>query len=79
MIDQFEYPRLGPGQMWEKTRDDVIRAGGTVLMGETVVKLNREGNQIASVTTRNEAGAERVVAADEFIVTMLLRETILAR
>ena len=78
LIDQFEYPRFGPGQMWEKTRDDILRAGGTIHMGETVAKISREGNRVVSVTTRNEAGAERTLAADQFIVTMPLRETILA-
>ncbi|MEI8234064.1 MAG: NAD(P)/FAD-dependent oxidoreductase [Verrucomicrobiota bacterium] len=78
LIDKFEYPRLGPGQMWEKTRDDIVCAGGTIHMGESVVKISREGNRITSITTRNAAGGERTVAADQFIMTMPLRETILA-
>jgi len=78
LIDKFEYPRLGPGQMWEKTRDDVVCAGATIHMGEDVVKISREGNHVHSITTRNATGGERVVAADHFIVTMPLRETILA-
>jgi protoporphyrinogen oxidase len=78
LINQFEYPRLGPGQMWEKTRDDIVQAGGTIHMGEAAVKISREGNRVTSVTTRNEAGEERIVEGSEFIVTMPLRETILA-
>ena len=27
LIDSFQYPRLGPGQMWEAARDRVRRAG----------------------------------------------------
>ena len=27
LIDQFEYPRLGPGMMWERCRDKVEAAG----------------------------------------------------
>src|SRR4051794_12763423 len=30
LIDRFEYPRLGPGQMWETARDRVRAAGGAV-------------------------------------------------
>jgi len=78
LIDKFQYPKLGPGQMWEKTRDDIVREGGEIHMGENVVKITREGNRAISVTSINSQGMERTFAADEFIVSMPLRETILA-
>ena len=28
LIDEFCYPRLGPGQMWEVTRDRIRGQGG---------------------------------------------------
>ena len=28
LIDRFQYPRLGPGQMWEVARDRITTAGG---------------------------------------------------
>ncbi len=41
LIDEFKYPRLGPGQMWEMCRDRVVEMGGTVLMrhGVTAIEL----------------------------------------
>src|SRR5262249_13245924 len=30
LIDSFHYPRLGPGQMWEMTRDRIRGQGGAV-------------------------------------------------
>jgi protoporphyrinogen oxidase len=76
LIDTFEYPRLGPGMMWEKTRDDIINAGGTVKMGEEVVAINRAGNQIVSVTTRNAKGEETEWTGQQFIVSMPLRDCV---
>jgi protoporphyrinogen oxidase len=32
LIDEFRYPRLGPGQMWEEARDRVRKLGSQVLM-----------------------------------------------
>src|SRR6185436_11486082 len=32
LINEFRYPRLGPGQMWEMCRDRVRRMGSDVLM-----------------------------------------------
>src|ERR1700761_6505790 len=34
LIDTFEYPKYGPGQMWEKHRDDIHAAGSQVVMSE---------------------------------------------
>src|SRR5687768_3961959 len=31
LIHEFDYPRLGPGQMWERARDRVSELGGEVL------------------------------------------------
>ena len=30
LIEEFQYPRLGPGMMWERTADLVADAGGAV-------------------------------------------------
>ena len=77
LIDKFQYPRLGPGQMWEKTRDDILQAGGRLFMGQEATKITREGNRIVSITTRDKEGKEHIHCGDEFILTMPLRETIL--
>jgi len=78
LVDSFEYPRLGPGMMWEKTRDDLRRGGGEVRMDEAVVAIRREGNTVVSVTTRNTGGGETVHPGSHFISSMPLRDCVLA-
>src|SRR6201747_1414437 len=39
LIEQFHYPRLGPGQMWEAMAAEVVGAGGEVRLGARVTKL----------------------------------------
>lgn len=78
LIDQFEYPRLGPGMMWEKTRDDIRNSGNQVIMGMNVVRIHREGNRVTSVVTRDANKNEIELAADHFIVSMPLRDTVRA-
>ena len=46
MIDQFQYPRLGPGMMWEKTRDDLLRQGAKLRMGEEVVRIQHDSGRV---------------------------------
>jgi len=78
LIDTFEYPKFGPGQMWDKHRDDVIAAGSRVVMGEEAVAIRTSGDRVVSVTTRGASGAETTWEGDDFIVSMPLQETVLA-
>ena len=81
LIEEFQYPRLGPGMMWEKTRDIVREKGGEVHMQSEVVAVNREGNKVTSVDVRKwtkDGGKEAIerVEGDEFVNTMALRDLI---
>jgi len=77
LIDQFEYPRLGPGMMWEKTRDDLLKAGAGIHMGLCAAKINRSGNRITSITSEDLSGQQKDWSADSFIISMPLQETVL--
>jgi protoporphyrinogen oxidase len=71
LIHEFDYPRLGPGQMWERARDRVIELGGDVRTGHRVVKLERREGRVVAVRARTPDGEVRV-PADHFISTMPL-------
>src|ERR671933_61739 len=49
LIQQFNYPRYGPGQMWETMTNDIQRLGGQVLLGHNVEKLDFEGDRCVRV------------------------------
>lgn len=78
LIDRFQYPRLGPGMMWEKTRDDVVRGGARVLMGRRVEEIHHDGERILQVQTRNALGERETWPAEEFILSLPLGECVLA-
>lgn len=80
LIDTFQYPRLGPGMMWEKTRDDIREAGSSVTMGREVFKIQHEGSKVTGVVSRDSAtGAnEETHTGEHFICSMPLREAVLA-
>ncbi len=40
LLENFRYPRLGPGMMWEAARDRVVERGGRVLMGHSLRQLH---------------------------------------
>lgn len=78
LIDTFDYPRLGPGQMWEKTAADFRALGGELRMGWKVERLGHEHGRVTRVEAVDAAGRRESLAADEFILSMPLRETVLA-
>jgi protoporphyrinogen oxidase len=75
LIEQFEYPRLGPGMMWEKCRDLICKRGGEVRVNAPVTRFIRTGNRIESIEVTQPSGTERMLA-DEFISTMPLADLI---
>jgi protoporphyrinogen oxidase len=78
LIDTFEYPRFGPGQMWEKTAADLRMLGGRVEMGTRATRLIHGAGRITGVETTDEQGRRQVVEACEYVVSMPLQETVLA-
>lgn len=49
LIKEFNYPRFGPGQMWEQMTDRINAQGGSVELESRITGLNIEGNRVASV------------------------------
>jgi protoporphyrinogen oxidase len=76
LIDEFDYPRLGPGMMWDRFRDAVEAGGGQVALHADVTSIEREGNHIKSVQVRHNGQAQKIIA-DQFISSMSVQDLIL--
>jgi len=72
LINQFKYPRLGPGQMWERCRDRVVEQGGRVLLEHRVTRMEMEGGRVRAMWARTPDGEQRF-EAEHFISTAPLR------
>ena len=78
LIDTFDYPRHGPGQMWEKAAADLQALGGRVELGWRAGKIRHAAGRVTAIEAENAAGGTRAFAADQFILSMPLQETVLA-
>ena len=76
LIGEFNYPRLGPGQMWETMTDDISRLGGQVLLNTRVTKLEVSDGRITKLHTEDEAGAEKVYESNYVISSLPLRNVV---
>ncbi len=54
LISAFNYPRYGPGQMWERMRDEIRDNGGEVRLNAPVTRLRFEGGLLAEVVAGGE-------------------------
>ena len=57
LIERFLYPKLGPGQMWERVAARVVAAGGEVHLRHRVVGIHRAGERVVAVDVRDETPA----------------------
>lgn len=71
LIDQFHYPRLGPGQMWEHLANDLCHRGVRVDMGAEVVAI-RHANGLAQEVVARWRGTETTFRADHVVSSMPL-------
>jgi protoporphyrinogen oxidase len=53
LINEFNYPRYGPGQMWEQMTEDIETLGGKVLLNKRVTKLEFDDNRCVKVHTHD--------------------------
>jgi protoporphyrinogen oxidase len=72
LIHQFQYPRLGPGQMWEACRDKIVERGGQVLMEHYVDRVDIVDGRVRAVQVSTPDG-DRTIQADHVITTMPVR------
>ena len=78
LIEEFSYPKFGPGQLWEIVADEIQSRGGTIIKNAKVVKMATNGNQIASVSYL-ENGEEKTLEGDIFVSSMPLKDLIAAQ
>ncbi|MFI4873825.1 MAG: NAD(P)/FAD-dependent oxidoreductase, partial [Blastopirellula sp. JB062] len=76
LIEQFLYPKHGPGQMWETCAKRVVELGGELHYRTKVDQLHLEGEKIVGVTVVDEHGERRRIDGDYVFSTMPVNELI---
>jgi protoporphyrinogen oxidase len=73
LIEEFQYPKYGPGMMWETCTEKVRAAGGTVEMEARLTGITvRDGR--ATAVTYTQGGETYRMPAAHVISTMPMRE-----
>ena len=79
LIEQFLYPKLGPGQLWEEVARQVTEMGGEILTGYLVSRIEHVGGLITAVEAKNATtGERRTFGGDYFFSTMPVKDLLQA-
>ena len=81
LIEEFKYPKLGPGQLWDVTASEVERLGGTIIKNAKVVKINKVNENGADVIKSlvyedPRTGAQTAVEGDYVISSMPVKDLV---
>ena len=72
LIEEYIYPKYGPGQLWETVADEIVKMGGSLELNSPVTKLKTKNNKIISVSCNNKE-----IKGDIFISSMPLKDLVL--
>ena len=76
LIESFSYPKLGPGQLWDVTAEEIKKMGGTIRTGCKVVSFEKDAdNHIVSLTYEEDGQAHKE-EGDIFISSMPVKDLV---
>lgn len=77
LIEQFIYPKYGPGQLWERVAEMISSQGGIIRTSEKATAINCNDNKvIQSVTITGKSGKSEVIDCDYVFSTMPIKDLI---
>ncbi len=77
LLEQFHYPRLGPGQMWEEVQHRAEAGGIPVRLRHRVEAIRHRAGHVTEVAVTHE-GREAVFAVDAVLSSIPLSELVLS-
>jgi protoporphyrinogen oxidase len=79
LIEQFLYPKFGPGQMWEEVARQIRDKGGEILECHEVRRILTKNNEITGVEAIDELTGQSKIYYGEFLLSsMPVKELVLA-
>jgi Protoporphyrinogen oxidase len=76
LIEQYVYPKKGPGQLWEKMAVEITKMGGEIRMNAEVVGIATENGNVTEAVIKNKDGTTEAITGDVFFSTMPVKDLI---
>ncbi len=69
LIEEFKYPKYGPGQMWEVTAKKIEKLGGKIIKNAKVVGLLKDHDKITALSY--EQDGQRISIEGDYIISSM--------
>lgn len=76
LIEEFWYPKYGPGQLWETVAGRVQENGGQIIFSGKVTRFDKDEKGNITTVYYEKDGKEEALAADIVISTMPVKDLI---
>jgi len=78
LIEEFLYPKFGPGQLWETVAEEITAMGGKILFHTKAESVSCTGNRVLRLICRNtESGVQEDFEGDVFLSSMPLKDLVM--
>lgn len=78
LINQFMYPKFGPGQLWEEVKQQVQNLGGKIIFDQIVSRIEWPTDNLAKIEAVGSDGQVSIYQGDFVFSTMPVRSLIKA-
>lgn len=75
LIEEFQYPKLGPGQLWEKAAEEFELLGGKIIFNARVDKIFVEDNKVQKIEYIQNS-QKLSIDGDAFISSMPIKDLV---
>ena len=76
LIEEYMYPKYGPGQLWEKVAEKITENGGKIYLKTKVTNINTDSNTKIESIDYIENGEIKTIQADYIISSMPIKDLI---
>ncbi len=75
LIEEFSYPKLGPGELWDVTAEEVKKLGGTIITSAKVTNIKKDGDHLTGVVYEKD-GQKVEMDGDIVISSMPIKDLV---
>ncbi|MBQ6887551.1 MAG: NAD(P)/FAD-dependent oxidoreductase [Lachnospiraceae bacterium] len=76
LIESFSYPKLGPGQLWDVTAEEIEKLGGTILKHAKVVGVTKNAQNVITGIQYEQNGEKKTMEGDIVISSMPIKDLV---
>ncbi len=76
LIEEFKYPKLGPGELWEVTAQKIEEMGGKIMMNTKAVGMKKSDNGNITSLICEQNGNKLTIDGDIFVSSMPVKDLI---